>query len=256
MYTRRRFESTHGSFSACHTTTPNTIVAGPYTEYKPGDVVEIVGNSGRRWVWRVVEVLGAWLDSRSCSEASLWHRISKANSMFHEKNWWSRGVFMPFTRHVLLRCFMVLVDGPTRSRCFRQCASGHLANFVECLRRRPDECWADHMKRTGPIVARQLKKHDQPRLQTLAMRRVRTAAWQLVRSPNDAKVRRYRKESATWRCDEEWREAYIKLSKEDYRHSTQWKRTLPGRPTSWEQPFYAFLWGCLDFETQGMQYVG
>ena len=38
------------------------------------------------------------------------------------------------------------------------------------------ECWADHMKRTGVIVARQLKKHNQPRVQSLAMRRVRIAA--------------------------------------------------------------------------------
>ena len=30
-----------------------TIVAGPFTEYKPGDVVEIISNSGKRWVWRV-----------------------------------------------------------------------------------------------------------------------------------------------------------------------------------------------------------
>ena len=42
---------------------------------------------------------------------------------------------------------------------------------VLCLRRRPNECWADHMKRTGVIEARQLKKHNQPRMQTLAMRR-------------------------------------------------------------------------------------
>ena len=32
------------------------------------------------------------------------------------------------------------------------------------------------MKRTGVIVARQLKKHNQPRVQTLAMRRVRKDA--------------------------------------------------------------------------------
>ena len=37
------------------------------------------------------------------------------------------------------------------------------------------------MKRTGVIVARQLKKHNQPRVQTLAMRLVRIAAWQMVR---------------------------------------------------------------------------
>ena len=65
-----------------------TIVAGPFTEYKPGDVVEIVSNSGRRWVWRVVQgmkALGTLLDNRGCSEASMWHRISKANSMFYAK---------------------------------------------------------------------------------------------------------------------------------------------------------------------------
>ena len=65
-----------------------TIVAGPFTEYKPGDVVEIISNSGTRWIWRVVEgmeALGTWLDNRGCSEASMWHRISKANSMFHAK---------------------------------------------------------------------------------------------------------------------------------------------------------------------------
>ena len=32
-----------------------TIVAGPFTEYKPGDVVEIISNSGIRGIWRVVE---------------------------------------------------------------------------------------------------------------------------------------------------------------------------------------------------------
>ena len=38
---------------------------------------------------------------------------------------------MPFIRRVLLRCFMVLVDGPTRSQCLRHCASGNLVSFVE-----------------------------------------------------------------------------------------------------------------------------
>ena len=55
-------------------------VAGPFTEYKPGDVVEIISNGGVRWIWRVVEgleALGTWLDNRGCSEASMWHRISK-----------------------------------------------------------------------------------------------------------------------------------------------------------------------------------
>ena len=49
-----------------------TIVAGPFTEDKPEDVVEIVSNSGKRWDWRVVEgmeALGTWLDNRGYSEA-------------------------------------------------------------------------------------------------------------------------------------------------------------------------------------------
>ena len=74
------------------------------------------------------------------------------------------------------------------------------------------------------IAARQLKKHGQQRVQTLVMRRVRIAAWQMVSCPNDAKGRRYWEESVTWRCDELWRDEYIKLSKEDCRNSTQWKR--------------------------------
>ena len=96
------------------------------------------------------------------------------------------------------------------------------------------------MKRTGPNVARQLRKHGQPRLQTVAMRRVRIAAWQMVRCPDGAKGRRYWEESVTWRCDEEWREAYFKLSKEDYRNSTQWRLPLLGQPTYWERPFTRF----------------
>ena len=36
-----------------------TIVAGPFTEYKPGDVVEIISNNGIRWIWRVVEGMEA-----------------------------------------------------------------------------------------------------------------------------------------------------------------------------------------------------
>ena len=36
-----------------------TIVAGPFTEYKPGDVVEIISNSGIRWIWRAVEGMEA-----------------------------------------------------------------------------------------------------------------------------------------------------------------------------------------------------
>ena len=36
-----------------------TIAAGPFTEYKPGDVVEFISNNGIRWTWLVVEGMEA-----------------------------------------------------------------------------------------------------------------------------------------------------------------------------------------------------
>ena len=112
---------------------------------------------------------------------------------------------------------------------------------VLCLHRRPNECWVDYMKRTGVIAVRQLKKHGQQRVQTLAMRRVRIVAWQIVSCPSDAKGRRNWEESVTWRCDEMWRDEYIKLSKEDYRNSTQWKTSSSWQTELLGTPFYAFL---------------
>ena len=112
---------------------------------------------------------------------------------------------------------------------------------VLCLRRRPNEVWVDDMKRTGVIVTRQLKKHNQQRVQALAMRRVRIAAWHMVSCPSDAKGLRYWEESVTWRCDELWRDEYMKLSKEDYRNSTQWKRSLPRQTELLGAFFHAFL---------------
>ena len=159
-----------------------------------------------------MKALGTRLDSRGCSEASLWRRISEANSMFSAK----KALFCDPKR---LRCVIAGEWASTQSmfQALRIWELGKLRR-VMCLRRRPNECWADHVKRTSPIVVRQLKKHGQPRLQTLAMRCVRIAAWQMVRCPNDAKVRRYWEVSATRRCDEIRREAYIKLSKKDYRN--------------------------------------
>ena len=43
---------------------------------------------------------------------------------------------------------------------------------ILCLRRRPNENWVDYMKRTGLIVAIQLKKYNQTRIQSLAMKTV------------------------------------------------------------------------------------
>ena len=65
-----------------------TLLLGRYHGIQTCDTVEIISNGGVRWIWRVVEgleALGTSLDNRGCSEASMWHRISKANSMFHAK---------------------------------------------------------------------------------------------------------------------------------------------------------------------------
>ena len=96
---------------------------------------------------------------------------------------------MPSTRRACQLRSMGLVNGPSHSQCSRLCAFGNWGKLrrVLCLRRRPNECWVDYMKRTGVIVARQLKKHNQPRVQTLAMRRVRIAAWQMVSCPSTGK---------------------------------------------------------------------
>ena len=186
-----------------------------------------------------MEALGTWLDNGGCSEASMWHRISKANSMFYAK----KAVFcdpkLPVKKRIeafYSTCVPAALHGAgewakTQSmfQALRIWELGKLRRVL-CLRRRPNEGWVDFLKRTGVIAARQLKKHGQQRVQTLAMRRVPTAAWQMVSCPNDAKGRRYWEESVTWRCDELWRDEFVKLSKEDYRNSTQWKRPLPGRP--------------------------
>ena len=128
-----------------------TIVAGPFTEYKPGDVVEIISNSGIRWIWRVVEgmeALGTWLDNRRSSEASMWHRISKANSMFYAKKAPFCDPKLPVKRRIdalYLTYVPAALHGAgewaTHSQCSRLCAFWELGKLrrVLCLRRRPNE---------------------------------------------------------------------------------------------------------------------
>ena len=74
------------------------------------------------------------------------------------------------------------------------------------------------------------------------MRRVQLAAWQMTRAPDDAKGRKYWEESTTWRSDDEWREAYVKLMKDDPRNSTKWKRPLQDVPLAGNDRSRDFLW--------------
>ena len=108
-----------------------TIVAGPFTEYKPGDVVEIISNNGIRGIWRVVEgmeALGTWLDNRGCSgtespkptPCSTRRRLCSAIPNCQSKN-----VLTPSTRRVYQLRSMLLVSGPAHSQCSRYCAFGN-----------------------------------------------------------------------------------------------------------------------------------
>ena len=114
-----------------------TIVAGPFTEYKPGDTVEIISNGGVRWIWRVVEgmeALGTWLDNQGCSEASMWHRISKANSMFYAKKALFCDPKLPVKKRIeafaYRLLFTVLANGLKHSLCSRLYVFGNWVSFV------------------------------------------------------------------------------------------------------------------------------
>ena len=53
------------------------IVAGPYTDFRPGQTIAIASKRGRKYIWHVTEAMEAldtWLDSRGCSETSIWRR--------------------------------------------------------------------------------------------------------------------------------------------------------------------------------------
>ena len=124
------------------------------------------------------------------------HRISKANSMFYAKKALFCDPKLPAKKRIeafYSTCVPAAVHGAgewayTQSmfQALRIWELGKLRRVL-CLRRRPIKGWVDYMKRTGVIAARQLKKHSQQRVQTLAMRRVRIAAWQMV-SSRDNKV--------------------------------------------------------------------
>ena len=139
------------------------IVAGPFTEYKPR-------------LSATVAQLGTWLYNRGCSEASVWHRISKANSMFYAKKALFCDPKLPVKRRIdafYSTCVPAALHGAgewayTQSmfQALRIWELGKLLRVL-CLRRRPSEGWVSYMKRTGVIVARQLKKHNQRKHQTV-----------------------------------------------------------------------------------------
>ena len=157
----------------------------------------------QEYTWHVtegMEALGTLLDSRGCSETSMWHRISKGNSLFFAKKALFCDPKIPVSKRISAfnsTCVLTVLHGAGEwaytQGMFQSLRSWELGKLrgILCLRRRPNEGWVDYMKRTGPIVAKQLKKHNQSRIQHLAMKRVKIAAWQMASCPNDTKGRRY-----------------------------------------------------------------
>ena len=93
----------------------------------------------------------------------MWHRISKANSMLYAKKALSCDPKRPVKRRIdafYSTCVPAVLHGAVElaytQSMFQALRIWELEKLrrVLCLRRRPDECWADHMKRTGVIVAR------------------------------------------------------------------------------------------------------
>ena len=118
-----------------------TIVAGPFTEYKPGDVVEIISDSGKRWIWRVWRAWRHWTRGWTIEAArrpacgtgspkptpcSTRRRLCSVIP-----NCLSKGEFTPFTRRVCQLCSMVLVNGLTHSQCSSLCKFGNWESFVK-----------------------------------------------------------------------------------------------------------------------------
>ena len=96
------------------------IVAGPYTEYKAGDTVEITSNKGRRWVWRVMdglEALGSWLGVRGCSEGSLLAQNRKSQFPVLRKE--ILAVRSQVSGQEAQTCLLLHVCGCCTARCWR-----------------------------------------------------------------------------------------------------------------------------------------
>ena len=123
-----------------------------------------------------MEALATWLDSRGGSETSMWHRISKGNSLFFAKKALFCDPKIPVCKRISAfysACVPTVLHGSGEwaftQGMFQSLRSWELGKLrrVLCLRRRPNEGWVDYLKRIGQIVARQLKKHNQQRIQNL-----------------------------------------------------------------------------------------
>ena len=108
------------------------MVAGPYTSYKAGEEIEITSSNGKKWKCRVVdgmEALGTCFDARGCSEAGPWHRIAKANSLFHANQRLLCDPKIPVKRRI--HAFLVNVRGSSAAWCRR---TGYTQSVFQALR--------------------------------------------------------------------------------------------------------------------------
>ena len=160
------------------------IVAGPYTEYEPGQTIEIVSNRGRIYIWQ-----------RDRGYGSAWHMVGQSWLLCNKyvAQDFEGHLFVFFAKKALFcdpkipvskrisafysTCVPTVLHGAGECAftqgMFQSLRSWELGKLrrILCLRRRPNEGWVDYMKRTGPIVAKQLKKHNQSKIQNLAMKK-------------------------------------------------------------------------------------
>ena len=130
-------------------------------QIQTGQTVEIVSKRGKRYVWHVtegMEALGTWLDDRGCSETSMWHRISKANSMLFAKKTLFCDPRIPVKKRIdafYPSCVPTFLHGAGEwaftKGMFHSLRTWELGKLrlILCLRRRPNEGWVDYMKRIG-----------------------------------------------------------------------------------------------------------
>ena len=90
----------------------------------------------------------------------------------------SASAYQPFILLVYPLCFMVQENGLSHNVCSNRCVLGSGVNYDVFCAFEDDQIRAGliYIKSAGLIVAKQLKKHKQLRIQDLAMKRVKNCS--------------------------------------------------------------------------------
>ena len=104
----------------------------------------------------------------------------------------------PFILLVYPLCFMVHENGPSHKVCSNRFVPGSWVNYDVLCAFEDDHMRAGWLhEKNGAQCGKAAEKHNQLRIQNLAMKRVKIAASQMASCPNDTKGRRYWEEVVT-----------------------------------------------------------